>query len=568
MKHLLALFAFLCVLGSQSPAADAPPVRVLVWDEQQPAQKQAYDGGFLGDTIAAHLAKQPGLTVTSVNFAMPNQGLSDAALDAAQVIVWWGHVKHAFVEPARVEAVVQRVRAGRLALVALHSAHWSRPFVRLMQERAKDDALAQIPAAERATAKFEYFNDNPLGKVPRRDAPLTPALRQENGVWKLTLPGCIFPAYRGDGAPSHVTTLLPEHPIAAGLPPKWDISKTEMYDEPFHVPTPDAVVFEERWDKGERFRSGALWRVGKGGVFYFRPGHETFPVFKQAENLRVVENAARFLAAQLPADAKPVAPAAPAKPRVAAPSGRLALPHTENLTVAGRPAFIYLPSPDKRTTPQPWIFYGPTLAPYPDQAERWMHEQFVAAGIAVAGVDVGEAYGSPKSQVVFDALYRELTEQRGFAAKPCLFGRSRGGLWTSSWAITNPARVAGLIGIYPVYDFRTYPGIAKAAPAYELTPEQLAARAAEFNPIERIAVLAKAGVPVAIIHGDVDKVVPLKENSAELLRRYREAGAADLVKLIVVEGQGHNMFEGFFHSQALVDFAIARARTGAGKLKE
>ena len=560
MKQLLALFASLCVLCGQSPAADAPPVRVLVWDEQQPAQKQAYDGGFLGDTIAAHLAKQSGLKVTSVNFAMPNQGLSDAALDAAQVIVWWGHVKHAFVEPARVEAVVQRVREGRLALVALHSAHWSRPFVRLMQERAKDDALAQIPAAERATAKFEYFNDNPLGKLPRRDAPLTPALRHENGVWKLTLPGCIFPAYRNDGAPSHVTTLLPEHPIAAGLPLKWDINKTEMYDEPFHVPTPDAVVFEERWDKGEHFRSGALWKVGKGGVFYFRPGHETFPVFKQAENLRVVENAARYLAAQLPADPKP---AAPAKPRAAAPSGRLALPHTENLTIAGRPAFIYLPPPEKRSTPQPWIFYGPTLAPYPDQAERWMHEQFVAAGIAVAGVDVGEAYGSPKSHVVFDALYRELTEQRGFGVKPCLFGRSRGGLWTSSWAISNPARVAGLIGIYPVYDFRTYPGIAKAASAYELTPDHLTARAAEFNPIERIAVLAKAKVPVALIHGDVDKVVPLKENSAELVRRYREAGAGDLVKLIVLEGQGHNMFEGFFRSQPLVDFAIAHAREGA-----
>ena len=175
MKRLLALFASLCVLCGKSFSADAPPIRVLVWDEQQAAQKSAYDGGFLGDTIAAYLAKQPGLKVTSVNFAMPNQGLSDAELDAAQVIVWWGHQKHGLVESARVEAVVQRVLDGRLALVALHSAHWARPFVRLMQERAKADALAQIPAAERATAKFEYFNDNPLGKVPRRDAPLTPA---------------------------------------------------------------------------------------------------------------------------------------------------------------------------------------------------------------------------------------------------------------------------------------------------------------------------------------------------------------------------------------------------------
>ena len=304
MKRLLALFASLCVLCGKSFSADAPPIRVLVWDEQQAAQKSAYDGGFLGDTIAAYLAKQPGLKVTSVNFAMPNQGLSDAELDAAQVIVWWGHQKHGLVESARVEAVVQRVLDGRLALVALHSAHWARPFVRLMQERAKADAIAQIPAAERATAKFEYFNDNPLGKVPRRDAPLTPALRHEDGVWKLTLPGCIFPSYRNDGAPSHVKTLLPAHPIAKGLPAAWDIPATEMYAEPFHVPAPDAVVFEERWDKGEHFRSGALWKVGKGGVFYYRPGHETHAVFKQAENLRVVENAARYLAAQLPAVAR------------------------------------------------------------------------------------------------------------------------------------------------------------------------------------------------------------------------------------------------------------------------
>jgi trehalose utilization protein len=562
MIRLLALLWCLGALCRPALAAEAPPVRVLVWDEQQPAQKTAYDGGFLGDAIATHLAKQPGFKVVSVNFASPNQGLSDAELDAAQVVVWWGHVKHALVETPRVEALVQRVRDGRLALVALHSAHWARPFVRLMQERAKDDALAQIPAAARATAKFEFFNDNPLGKVPRREAPLTPALRQEDGVWKLTLPGCIFPAYRNDGAPSHVKTLLPDHPIARGLPAAWDIPATEMYDEPFHVPAPEAVVFEERWDKGEHFRSGSLWKVGKGGVFYYRPGHETHPVFKQAENLRVVENAARYLAAQLPADAKA---APPAKAKAAAPSGRLALPHTENFTVADRPAFLYLPPPEKRASPQPWIFYAPTLPSYPDNAERWMHEQFTAAGIAVAGVDVGEAYGSPKSHAAFDALYRELAEKKGFAAKPCLFGRSRGGLWTSSWAIANPSRVAGLIGIYPVYDFRTFPGLQRAAPAYELTPEQLTARAAEFNPIERIAVLAKAKVPVALIHGDVDKVVPLKENSAELVRRYQAEGAGDLVKLIVLEGQGHNFFEGFFHSQPLVDFAIAKAKEGARK---
>jgi len=251
------------------------------------------------------------------------------------------------------------------------------------------------------------------------------------------------------------------------------------------------------------------------------------------------------------------------KPKTPAPAQRLNFTHAESFTVEGRPAFVYLPAPEKRRTPQPWIFYAPTLPGLPDNAERWMHEQFLAAGIAVAGVDVGEAYGNPKSVVVFDALHRELTGKRGFAKKLCLFGRSRGGLWVSSWAIAHPERIAGLIGIYPVFDFRSYPGVANAASAYGLTPGELTTRAAEFNPAARLSVLAKAGIPAALIHGNVDTVVPLKENSAEFVRQYQEAGAGSLVKLIVLEGQGHNFFEGFFHSQELVDFAIARARAGA-----
>lgn len=241
------------------------------------------------------------------------------------------------------------------------------------------------------------------------------------------------------------------------------------------------------------------------------------------------------------------------------PKKSLPLPG-ETFTVADRPAFLFLPPEAKRTKPQPWIFYGPTLEPYPDQAERWMHEQFLAAGIAVAGVDVGEAYGSPKSHVVFDALYGELTKQKNFAPKPVLFGRSRGGLWVSSWAIAHPERVSGIIGIYPVYDFRTYPGVAKAAPAYGLTEAELTARNDEFNPIARVDVLAKAKIPFAIIHGDNDTLVPLKENSAELQRRYKEAGQDALVKLIIAQGQEHSFWEGYFHSQELVDFAIEKAR--------
>ena len=235
----------------------------------------------------------------------------------------------------------------------------------------------------------------------------------------------------------------------------------------------------------------------------------------------------------------------------------------ESFLIEERPAFILLPAEDKRQTPQPWIFYAPTLPAYPDQHEKWMHEQFLAAGVAVAGIDADEAYGSPYGQRMMTALYRELTENRGFASKPCLLGRSRGGLWVSSWAIANPDKVAGIAGIYPVFDLRTYPGLAKAAPAYSMTAQDLHATLDRFNPIERAMVLAEAQVPVFIIHGDVDKVVPLEENSAALRRLYERAGAADAITLLVAQGQGHNYWEGFFRCEELIRFAIEHATAGA-----
>ena len=275
------------------------PVRVLVWDEQQPQQKQAYGEKFLGETIAEYLGAQPGIMVKTANLDSPEQGLDEATLDSTDVIVWWGHIRHPEVTDACAGRVVARVKDGKLGLIALHSAHWAKPFVRLMQDRAKADALAQLPAADRATAKWEYLNETTLYKAPKYNDPLTPSLAHEGDVWRLSLPLCVFPAYHPDGAPSHVTTLLPQHPIASGLPAKWDVAQTEMYDEPFHVPPPDAVVFAERWDKGEHFRSGCVWQVGKGRVFYFRPGHEVFSVYKQAGPLRVIENAVRWLGTEV-----------------------------------------------------------------------------------------------------------------------------------------------------------------------------------------------------------------------------------------------------------------------------
>ena len=253
------------------------------------------------------------------------------------------------------------------------------------------------------------------------------------------------------------------------------------------------------------------------------------------------------------------------------PQKELILPG-EVFSVEGRTAFLFTPAnrPDDSAAPaagpKPWILYSPTLPCCPDKAEEWMHEQFTRAGIAVAGIDTGESYGSPAAVKAAESLHAELV-RRGYATKPAVLGRSRGGLWASSWAIAQPELTAGVGGIYPVYDWRTYPGIETAAMAYGLTPAELTAQAAALCPIERIDVAAKAGVPFCIIHGDDDTVVPLGPNSATLKQRYEAAGRGDLVTLIVAQGQGHSFWEGFFHCQELVDFLIDRARAGAGSAR-
>jgi len=243
------------------------------------------------------------------------------------------------------------------------------------------------------------------------------------------------------------------------------------------------------------------------------------------------------------------------------PAKLLPLP-TETFLVAEFPAFLTLPEPNKRSTPQPWVMYAPTLPGYPDEHEQWMHRQFLDAGIAIAGVDAGEAYGSPEGCRAMSALYSFVTGERGCAPKVALLGRSRGGLWVSSWGAENVEKVAGIAGIYPVFDLRSYPGLEKAAGAYQLSASELETRLETLNPLAKVDRLAKARVPIFIIHGDVDTVVPLEKNSAIVQARYQALGAGDALEMIVPEGQGHNFWEGFFRCQPLVDFVIRQAREG------
>ena len=121
------------------------------------------------------------------------------------------------------------------------------------------------------------------------------ARKQQPYYVRVDMPNCCFPSYRPDGEPSTMTVTARKHPIAKGLPDTFKIHASEMYNEPFHVPEPDTVIFEERWEQGEWFRSGMIWKVGKGQVFYFRPGHETYPVFKQAEVIQIIANACQWM---------------------------------------------------------------------------------------------------------------------------------------------------------------------------------------------------------------------------------------------------------------------------------
>src|SRR5690242_20058784 len=177
----LLIVAALVMIASVARAADEakarPPIRVLVWDEQQPAQKEAYGERMLGNTIADYLAKNPGLSVRSV--AMPKKGevdgdasLSAESLEQTDVLVWWGHVRHREVKWETADQIVERIKANKLALVCLHSAHWASPFVRAMNAKTIELAVASLPENERKGVKLNLIY--PPYTAVKHETPLTP----------------------------------------------------------------------------------------------------------------------------------------------------------------------------------------------------------------------------------------------------------------------------------------------------------------------------------------------------------------------------------------------------------
>ena len=230
----------------------------------------------------------------------------------------------------------------------------------------------------------------------------------------------------------------------------------------------------------------------------------------------------------------------------------------EAFSLAGRDAFLLLPKECAHAGPIPWVLYAPTLPGLPSTAERWLFERLLASGVAIAGIDVGESYGNAAGCALYDALHHHLTTVRGLAARPVLLGRSRGGLMTLAWAVDRPDRVAAFVGIYPVCDLRSYPGLATAAPAYGTDEAGLAAELAQHNPIERLAALAAARVPCFTVHGDRDVVVPFEANSGALAERVRAGGGN--VEIEMLPGRGHDMDLGFFRSERLLAFVLRHAR--------
>ena len=168
-----------------------------------------------------------------------------------------------------------------------------------MQEVAAQDALAILPAKirERAEVKFKGSLGWHMPKPTDRPHQLHEFHRTGEGTVQVLVerPNCVFPRCCTPVQQSQIRVINKEHPICRGVPETFTLPKTEMYDEPFHIPTPGEVILDESWKGGEYFRSGCLWELGQGRVFYFRPGDQQYAVYMEKPVLKILENAALWL---------------------------------------------------------------------------------------------------------------------------------------------------------------------------------------------------------------------------------------------------------------------------------
>lgn len=213
-------------------------MKVTVWNEfiqekTDPPVAAVYPEGI--HRVIADYLKSEGLDVNTATLNEPEHGLSESILSQTDVLVWWGHKAHREVDDKIVDRVQDRVLNG-MGLVILHSAHYSKIFKRMMGT------------------------------------------------------SCDLGIVRDDGKRERIWTIEPSHPICHGINTYFDIPNTEVYGERFDIPNPDSLVFVSSFEGGEVFRTGCCYHRGLGKIFYFRPGHETYPIFYQTEVQQIIKN--------------------------------------------------------------------------------------------------------------------------------------------------------------------------------------------------------------------------------------------------------------------------------------
>jgi trehalose utilization protein len=217
-------------------------IRVVVWNENEHEQtnklvQRLYPNG-IHNAVARAFDGDRDIVAGTATLQDAEHGLPAERLAQTDVLLWWGHKVHGAVSDAVVERVQRRVWEG-MGLIVLHSGHFSKIFRRLMGTPC---SLSWREAGERE--RLWVVNRN--------------------------------------------------HPIAAGLPPYFEIEHEEMYGEPFTIPEPMETVFISWFEGGEVFRSGVTYQRGAGRIFYFRPGHEAYPTYHNQQVLQVIRNAVHW----------------------------------------------------------------------------------------------------------------------------------------------------------------------------------------------------------------------------------------------------------------------------------
>ena len=223
-------------------------MNIKIWNEHIHQRKndaiaEIYPSGIHGALESALSERLPQASITTATLQEPEHGLVD--LDSTDVLLWWGHLAHDKVDDEIAARVQARVLAG-MGLIVLHSAHLSKPFVRLM--------------GTSCNLRWREADDREL-------------------IW----------------------TVNPAHPIAAGVAQPIVLDQHEMYGEFFDIPQPDELVFISSFTGGEVFRSGCCFHRGQGRIFYFSAGHETYPIYHQPQVLDVIANAIGWAARTTPA---------------------------------------------------------------------------------------------------------------------------------------------------------------------------------------------------------------------------------------------------------------------------